>query len=41
LAGNDGGFLRDRVLSGLGVRLNARKRTLLIATPVAQPNSSA
>ena len=31
----DGRILRDRVLSGFGVRLNARKRTFLIATSVA------
>jgi hypothetical protein len=30
----DGRILRDRVLSGFGVRLNARKRTFLIATSV-------
>lgn len=30
----DGRILRDRVLSGFGVRLNARKRTFLIATRV-------
>ncbi len=28
----DGRILRDRVLSGFGVRLNARKRTFLVAT---------
>jgi hypothetical protein len=28
---SDGRILRDRVLSGFGVRLNARKRTFLIA----------
>ena len=32
---SDGRILRDRVLSGFGVRLNARKRTFLIATSVA------
>jgi hypothetical protein len=32
--GRDGRILRDRVLSGFGVRLNARKRTFLIATSV-------
>lgn len=31
----DGRILRDRVLSGFGVRLNARKRTFLIATSVS------
>jgi integrase len=31
----DGSILRDRVLCGFGVRLNARKRTFLIATSVA------
>jgi hypothetical protein len=31
----DGRILRDRVLCGFGVRLNARKRTFLIATSVA------
>src|SRR5665647_2198051 len=31
----DGHILRDRVLSGFGVRLNARKRTFLIATSVS------
>ena len=31
----DGRILRDRVLSGFGVRLNARKRTFLVATSVA------
>jgi hypothetical protein len=31
----DGRILRDRVLSGFGVRLNARKHTFLIATSVA------
>jgi hypothetical protein len=31
----DGRVLRDRVLSGFGVRLNSRKRTFLIATSVA------
>jgi integrase len=31
----DGRILRDRVLSGFGVRMNARKRTFLIATSVA------
>lgn len=30
----DGRILRDRVLSGFGVRLNARKRTFLVATSV-------
>jgi integrase len=30
----DGRILRDRMLSGFGVRLNARKRTFLIATSV-------
>jgi hypothetical protein len=30
----DGRILRDRVLSGFGVRLNSRKRTFLIATSV-------
>ncbi|WP_342620757.1 site-specific integrase [Rhodoferax sp. GW822-FHT02A01] len=30
----DGRIIRDRVLSGFGVRLNARKRTFLIATSV-------
>jgi hypothetical protein len=30
----DGRILRDRVLSGFGVRLNARKRTFLVATTV-------
>ena len=30
----DGRILRDRVLSGFGVRLNAKKRTFLIATSV-------
>lgn len=33
----DGRILRDRVLSGFGVRLNARKRTFLIATSVVLP----
>lgn len=32
---SDGRILRDRVLSGFGVRLNARKRTFLIATSVS------
>jgi hypothetical protein len=32
---SDGRILRDRVLSGFGVRLNARKRTFLIAASVA------
>src|SRR5664279_2524308 len=31
----DGRILRDRVLSGFGVRLNVCKRTFLIATSVA------
>lgn len=31
----DGRILRDRVLCGFGVRLNARKRTFLIATSVS------
>jgi hypothetical protein len=31
----DGRILRDRVLSGFGVRLNARKRTFLITTSVS------
>jgi integrase len=31
----DGRILRDRVLSGFGVRLNARQRTFLVATSVA------
>jgi hypothetical protein len=31
----DGCILRDRVLSGFGVRLNARKRSFLIATRVS------
>ncbi len=31
----DGRILRDRVLSGFGVRLNSRKRTFLIATSVS------
>ena len=31
----DGRILRDRVLCGFGVRMNARKRTFLIATSVA------
>jgi len=31
---SDGRILRDRVLCGFGVRLNARKRTFLIATSV-------
>ena len=31
----DGRIVRDRVLSGFGVRLNARKRTFLIATSVS------
>jgi integrase len=31
----DGRILRDRVLSGFGVRLNARKRTFLVATSVS------
>jgi len=31
----DGRILRDRILSGFGVRLNARRRTFLIATSVA------
>lgn len=31
----DGRILRDRMLSGFCVRLNARKRTFLIATSVA------
>ena len=31
----DGRILRDRVLSGFGMRLNARKRTFLIATSVS------
>ena len=31
----DGRILRDRVLSGFGVRLNSRKRTFLIATRVS------
>ena len=30
----DGRILRDRMLSGFGVRLNARKRTFLVATSV-------
>ena len=30
----DGRILRDMVLSGFGVRLNARKRTFLVATSV-------
>ena len=30
----DGRILRDRVLSGFGARLNARKRTFLVATSV-------
>ena len=30
----DGRILRDRVLGGFGIRLNARKRTFLIATSV-------
>ena len=30
----DGRILRDRVLSGFGVRLNSRKRTFLIATSI-------
>ena len=34
-AATDGRILRDRVLSGFGVRLNARKRTFLIATSVS------
>lgn len=32
---SDGRILHDRVLSGFGVRLNARKRTFLIATSVS------
>ena len=35
----DGRILRDRVLSGFGVRLNAHKRTLLIATSVSDKQS--
>ena len=31
----DGRILRDRVLSGFGMRLSARKRTFLIATSVS------
>jgi hypothetical protein len=31
----DGRILRVRVLSGFGVRLNARERTFLIATSVS------
>jgi len=34
----DGRILRDRVLSGFGVRLNAHKRTFLIATSVCWPS---
>lgn len=33
-AATDGRILRDRMLSGFGVRLNARKRTFLVATSV-------
>jgi hypothetical protein len=38
----DGRILRDRVLSGFGVRLNARKRTFLVATSISrgQPTSN-